>query len=63
MTDEGVFGKAVDEFYKKLFTMTDSLVAVCNEPSPTLFATAANMMCEGGMTSAVFFLRRAEAEF
>ena len=36
----------MDEFYKKLFEMTDSLVAVCNEPSPTLFATTANMMCE-----------------
>jgi hypothetical protein len=28
MTDETVFEKAVDEFYKKLFTMTDSLVVV-----------------------------------
>jgi hypothetical protein len=37
----------VDEFYnKKLSTMTDSLVAVCNEPSPALFAVAANMMCQ-----------------
>ena len=36
----------MDEFYnKKLSTMTDSLVAVCNEPSPALFAVAANMMC------------------
>ena len=26
--------------------MTDSLVAVCNEPSPALFAVAANMMCQ-----------------
>jgi hypothetical protein len=36
----------VDEFYKKLFMMTDSLVVVCNEPSPALFAVAANMMCQ-----------------
>jgi hypothetical protein len=37
----------VDEFYnKKLSTMTDSLVTVCDEPSPTLFAVAANMMCQ-----------------
>jgi hypothetical protein len=37
----------VDEFYnKKLSTMTDSLVAGCNEPSPALFAVAANMMCQ-----------------
>jgi hypothetical protein len=43
---EPVFGKAVDEFYKKLFMMTDSLVVVCNEPSPALFAVAANMMCQ-----------------
>jgi len=46
MTDGIVFGKAVDEFYKKLFMMTDSLVVVCNEPSPALFAVAANMMCQ-----------------
>ena len=37
----------MDEFYnKKLSTMTDSLVAVCNERSPALFAVAANMMCQ-----------------
>ena len=37
----------MDEFYnKKLSTMTDSLIAVCNEPSPALFAVAANMMCQ-----------------
>ena len=36
----------MDEFYKQLSTMTDSLVVVCNEPSPTLFAVAANMMCQ-----------------
>jgi len=43
----GFWVKAVDEFYnKKLSTMTDSLVAVCNEPSPALFAVAANMMCQ-----------------
>lgn len=37
----------MDEFYnKKLSTMTDSLVAVRNEPSPALFAVAANMMCQ-----------------
>jgi hypothetical protein len=46
MTDETVFGKAVDEFYKTLFTMTDNLAAVCNESSSTLFAATANMMCE-----------------
>ena len=37
----------MDEFYnKKLSTMTDSLVAGCNEPSPALFAVAVNMMCQ-----------------
>ena len=37
----------MDEFYnKKLFTITDSLVAGCNEPSSALFAVAANMMCQ-----------------
>jgi hypothetical protein len=36
----------MDEFYKQLSTITDSLVVVCNEPSPTLFAVAANMMCQ-----------------
>jgi len=37
----------VDEFYNKMLsTMTDSLVAVGNEPSPALFAVAANMMCQ-----------------
>ena len=47
MTDGTVFGKAVDEFYnKKLSTITGSLVAVCHEPSPALFAVAANMMCQ-----------------
>ena len=29
-------------FTKKLFMMTDSLVVVCNEPSPPLFTVAAN---------------------
>jgi hypothetical protein len=33
-------------FTKKLFMMTDSLVVVCNEPSPPLFTVAANMMCQ-----------------
>jgi hypothetical protein len=46
MADETVYSKAVDEFYKKLSMMTDSLVAGCNERSPTLFATVANMMCD-----------------
>jgi hypothetical protein len=46
MNDGSVFGHAAEEFYRKLFTMTDSLVAVCNAPSPALFATTANMMCE-----------------
>src|ERR1700730_17168338 len=41
-----VFGKAVDEFYKKLSATTDSLVAACRDPSPTLTAVAANMVCE-----------------
>ena len=36
----------MDEFYKQLSTITDSLVVVCNEPSPTMFAVAANMMCQ-----------------
>ena len=37
----------MDEFYnKKLSTITDSLVAGCNEPGPALFAVAANMMCQ-----------------
>jgi hypothetical protein len=37
----------VDEFYnKKPSTITDSLVAGCNEPNPALFAVAANMMCQ-----------------
>ena len=37
----------MDEFYnKKLSTMTESLVAGCNEPGPALFAVAANMMCQ-----------------
>jgi hypothetical protein len=48
MTDGTVFGRAVDEFYKKLHAMTGSLAAVCDvdNPSPTLFPITANMMCE-----------------
>ena len=32
LPDETVFGNAVDEFYKKLFTMTGSLVAGATSP-------------------------------
>jgi hypothetical protein len=46
--DGTIYGRAVAEFYTQLFTMTDSLAAVCDQPnpSPMLFATTANMMCE-----------------
>lgn len=46
MTSDGtIYGRAVAEIYNKLSTMTEGVTALC-APSPTLFATTANMMCE-----------------
>ena len=44
-SDGSIFGMAVAAIYDEIFRLTKSVASRC-EPSPTLFETTANVMCQ-----------------